>query len=197
MIQDKNSKDLTEAEEIKKRQQEYTDELYKKGLNDPDNHNNVVTILQPDMECEVKQALGSITTIKASGGAGIPAQLFKILNDDAIRLLYSVRQQIWKTQQWPQGWKRSMLILSLKKGSTKKCSNTRQLLSSPRLVSVCQLLSHVRLFETPWIVARQAPLSMEFSRQEYWSRCHALLQGIFLTQEQTWVSCIAGRLFTI
>ena len=80
---------------------------------------------------------GGAAANKVSGRDGIPAQLFKILNDDAIRLLYSVRQQIWKTQQWPQGWKRSMLILSLKKGSTKKCSNTRQLLSSPMLVSVC------------------------------------------------------------
>ena len=121
-IKNTDGKDLTEAEEIKKRQHEYTEKLYKKGLNDPDNHNNVVTILQPDMECEVKQALGSITTIKASGGAGIPAQLFKILNDNAFKVLHSICQQNWKTQQWPQDWKRSAFIPIPKKGNAKECS---------------------------------------------------------------------------
>ena len=98
-IKDENSKDLTEAKEIKKRWQEYT-ELYKTDLNNPDNHDGVVTHLEPDMlECEVKWALGSITTNKASGGDGIPAELFKILKDDAVKVLHSICPQIWKIQQ--------------------------------------------------------------------------------------------------
>ena len=98
--------DLTEAENIKKRWQEYTEELYKKDLHDPDNHNGVIINLEPDiMECEVKWALGSITTNKASGGDGIPVELFQILKDEAVKVLHSIRQQIWKTQQWPQDWK--------------------------------------------------------------------------------------------
>ena len=102
-IQDRNSKDLTEAEEIKKRWQENTEELYKKELHDPDNHNGVVTYLEPDIwECEVKWALGSITVNKASEGDGIPVELFHILKDDAVRVLYSTCQQIWKIQHWPQ-----------------------------------------------------------------------------------------------
>ena len=100
-IKDRNDKDLTEAEEIKKRWQEYT-ELYKKNLNDPDNHNGVVTYLEPDiLECEVKWALGSITRNKASGSDGIPAELLQVLKDDAVKMLHSICQQIWKTQQWP------------------------------------------------------------------------------------------------
>ena len=99
---DRNSKDLTEAEEIKKRWQEYTEELYKKGLRDPDNYNGVITYLEPDiLEYEVKWALGSITTNKASGGDGISAELSKIVRDDAVKVLHSMCQQIWKTQQWP------------------------------------------------------------------------------------------------
>ena len=99
-FKDLNSKDLTEAEEIKKRQQEYTEEIYKKGLNDPDNHNGVVIHLEPDiLEREVKQALGSITMNKVSGGDGITVELFQILKDDAVKVLHSIRQQIWKTQQ--------------------------------------------------------------------------------------------------
>ena len=95
MIKDKNSKDLTEAEEIKKRWQEYTEELYRKGLHDPDNHNGVITHLEPDiLEYEVKWALGSITTNKASGGDGIPVELFQILKDDAVKVLHSISQQI-------------------------------------------------------------------------------------------------------
>ena len=102
-IKDRNGMDLTEAEDIKKRQQEYTEELYKKHLHDPDNHNGVITHLEPDMmECEVKWALGSITTNKASGGNGIAAELLQILKDDAVTVLCSICQQIWKTQKWPQ-----------------------------------------------------------------------------------------------
>ena len=102
-IKDRKGKDLKEAEEIKKRWQEYIERLYKRGLNDPDNHNGVVTHLEPDiLECEVKWVVGSITTNKASGGDGIPVELFKTLRDDPVKVLQSICQQIWKTQQWPQ-----------------------------------------------------------------------------------------------
>ena len=103
--------DLTEAEDIKKRWQEHTEELYKKDLNDPDNRNGMITHLELDiLESEVKWALGSITMSKASGGDGIPAELFQILKDDALKVLHSLCRQIWKTQQWPQDWKRSVFI---------------------------------------------------------------------------------------
>ena len=106
-IKDRNGMDLTEAEDIKKRWQEYAEELYKKDLHDPDNHDSVITHLEPDsLECKVKWALGSITTNKASGDDGIPVELFQILKDDAVKVLHSLCQQIWKTQQWPQDWKR-------------------------------------------------------------------------------------------
>ena len=122
-VKDRNGTDLTEAEDIK-RWQEYTEELSKKDLHDPDNHNGVITHLEPDiLECEVKWALGSITTNKASGGDGIPVELFHIVKDDAVKVLHSIWQQIWKTQQWPQGWKRSVFIPIPKKGNAKECSN--------------------------------------------------------------------------
>ena len=102
-IKDRNMMDVTEAEDVKKRQQEYTEELYKKDLHEPDNHNCVITHQEPDiLECDVKWALGRITTNKASGGDGIPVELFQILKDDAVKVLHSICQQIWKTQQWPQ-----------------------------------------------------------------------------------------------
>ena len=108
-IKDRNGRDLTEAEDIKKRWQEYTEELYKKDLHDPDNHNGVITHQEPDiLECEVKWALGSITTNKASGGDGIPVELFQILEDNTVKVLHSICQQIWKTQQWTQDWKMSV-----------------------------------------------------------------------------------------
>ena len=116
--------DLTEAEDIKNRWQEYTEELYKKDLHDPHNHNGMITNLEPDiLECKVKQALGNITTNKANGGDGIPVELFEILKDDAVKVLQSICQQIWKTQQWPQDWKRSVFIPIPKKGNAKECSN--------------------------------------------------------------------------
>ena len=122
-IKDRNGMDLTEAEDIKRRWQEYT-EQYKKHLNDPDNHNDVITHLEQEiLECEVKWALGSITTNKASGGDAYSVELFQILKDDAVKVLYSVCQQIWKTQQWPQDWKRSVFIPIPKKGNAKECSN--------------------------------------------------------------------------
>ena len=123
-IKDGNGMDLKEAEDIKKRQQEYTEELYKKDLPDPDNHNGVITQLEPDiLECEVKWAIGNITITKASGGDGIPPWLFQILKDDALKVLHSLCQQIWKTQWWPQDWKRSVFIPIPKKGNAKECSN--------------------------------------------------------------------------
>ena len=119
--------DLTEAEDIKKRWQEYTEELYKKDLHDPDNHNGVITHLEPDiLECEVKWALGRITTNKASGGDGIPVELFQILKGDAVKVLHSICQQMWKTEQWPQDWKRSVFIAIPKKGNAKECSHYRK-----------------------------------------------------------------------
>ena len=115
---------LTEAEDFKKRWQEYIEELYKKDLHDPDNHNGVITYLEPDiLECEVKWALGSITTNKASGGDGIPIELFQILKDAAVKVLHSIFQQIWKTQQWPQDWRRSVFTSISKKGNPKECSD--------------------------------------------------------------------------
>ena len=123
-IKGKNGMDLTEAEDIKKRWQEYTEEVYKKDLHDPDNHDGVITHLEPDiLECEVKWALGSITMNKASGGDGIPIELFQIPKDDAVEVLHSICQQIWKTQQWSQDWKRSVFIPIPKKGNAKESSN--------------------------------------------------------------------------
>ena len=124
MIKDRNGKDLTETKEIKQRWQEYTEELYRKGLNDPDNHDGVVTQLELDiLECEVKWGIRSIATNKASRGDGILAKLFQSLKDDAVKVLHLVCEQIWKTQWWPQDWKRSVFIPILKKGNAKECSN--------------------------------------------------------------------------
>ena len=127
----RNGIDLTEAENIEERWQEYTEELYKKDLHDPDNHNGVITHLESDiLECEVKWALGSIMMNKASGGDGIPVELFQILKDDAVKVLNSICQQIWKTQQWPQEWKRLVFISIPKKGNAKDAQTTKQLDSS-------------------------------------------------------------------
>ena len=116
--------DITEAEDIKTRWPEYTEVLYKKDLHDPDNHDGVNTYLEPDiLECEIKWTLESITMNKARGGDEIPFELFQILKDDAVKVLHSMCQQIWKTQQWPQDWKRSVFILIPKKGNAKECSN--------------------------------------------------------------------------
>ena len=122
-IKDRNGMDLTEAEDIKKRWQEYTEELYKKGLHDPDDHDGMITHLEPDiLEDEVQWILASITTNKPSGADGIPVELFQILKGDAVKVLHSICQQIWKTQ-WPQDWKRSVFIPIPKKGNAKECSN--------------------------------------------------------------------------
>ena len=120
---DRNGMDLTEAEDIK-RWQEYTEELYKTDLHDPDHHNGVITGLEPDiLECEVKWILGSTASNKASGGDGIPFELLQILKGDAVKVLHSICQKIWKTQQWPQDWKRSAFKPIPKKGNVKECSN--------------------------------------------------------------------------
>ena len=123
-IKDRNGRDLKEAEDIKKRWQEYTEELYKKDLHDPDSHNGVITQLEPDiLECEIRWALGSITMNKAGGSDGIPVELFQILKDDAVKVLHSICQQICKIQQWPQDSKRSVFIPISKIGNAKECSN--------------------------------------------------------------------------
>ena len=122
-IKDRNGMDLTDTEDTNKRRKEYT-ELYRKDRNDPDNHDGVITHLEPDsLECEVKWALGSITTNKVSGCNGIPAELFQVLKDNTVKVLHSIRQQNFKIQQWPQDRKRSVFIPIPKKGNTKECSN--------------------------------------------------------------------------
>ena len=147
-IKDRSGMDLTEAEDIKKRWQQYTEELYKKDLNDPDNHDGVITHLEPDiLECEVKWALGSTTMNKASGGDRILTELFQTLKDDAVKVLHSI------CQQWPQDWKKSVFIPIPKKGNAKECSNY-----------CTKLHSFHMLFVTPWAIQ-----SMEFSRPDYWS----------------------------
>ena len=124
IIKGRNDMALTKAEDIKKRWQKYREELYKKSLNDMDNHNGVITYLEPDiLEYEVRLALGSITLNKASESDGIPAELFQILKDDAVKVLLSICQQIWKTQQWPQDWKRSVFISVQRKCNAKECIN--------------------------------------------------------------------------
>ena len=134
-IKDRNGMDLTQAEDIKKRWQEYTEELYRKDLHDPNSHDDVITHLKPDiLECEAKWALGSITMNKASRGDGIPVELFQILKDNAVKVLHSICQQIRKTQQWLQDWNRSVFIPIPKKGNPKESQSTAQLHSSPTLV---------------------------------------------------------------
>ena len=132
---DRNGMDWTEAENIKKRWQEYTEELYKKDLDNPDNHDGVITYLESDiLECEVKWNLESITMNKARGGDGIPVELFQILKDDALKLLHSICQQIWKTQQWPQDWKGQFSFQFQRKAMPKNAQTTAQLHSSHKLI---------------------------------------------------------------
>ena len=153
-IKDRNGMDLTEAEDIKKRWQEYTEELYKKDLHDQGNHNGVITYLEPDiLEGEIKWALGSITTNKASGGNGIPVELFQILEDDAVKMLHSICQQIGKTQQWSQDWKRSVFIPIPKKGIAKECSNyhTVALISHASTEKAMAPHSSTLAWKIPWM----------------------------------------------
>ena len=127
--------------------------MYKKGLNDPDIHNGMVTCLEPDiLQCEVKWALGSITTNKASGGYGIPVELFEILKDDAVKVLHSICQQMWKTQQWTQDWKMSVFIPIPKKVNAKECSNCRTIVlishASKVILKILQIASTVHELRT-------------------------------------------------
>ena len=151
--------DVTEAEEVKKMWQEYTKYLYKKDFNDPDNHDGMITHLEPDiLECEVKWALGSTSVNKASGSDGIPVELFQILKDDAMKVLHSICQQIWKMQQWPQDWKRSTFIPIPKKGNAKECSyyHTTALISHARKVTLKILQARLQQymnFELPDVQA--------------------------------------------
>ena len=134
-IKDRNGRDLTEAEDIKKRWQEYTEELYKKDLHKTDNHDGVITHLEPDiLECKVKWSLGNSTMNKARGGDGIPVELFQILEDDIVKVLHSICQQIWKTQQWPQDWKRLVFIPISKKVNAMNVQTTTELHSFHTLV---------------------------------------------------------------
>ena len=146
LIKDRNGMDLTEAEDIKKRWQEYTEELYKKDLHDPDNHDGMITHLEPDiLECEVKWALGSTTMNKASGCDGIPGELVQILEDDAVKVLHELCQQIWKTQQWPRDWKRSVFIPIPKKGNAKECSNYHTIALIPHATKIMLKILQARL----------------------------------------------------
>ena len=141
-IKDRNGMDLTEAEAIKKRWQEYMEELYKKDLHDQDNHNGVITHLKLHiLECEVKWASGSITMNKTSGNDGIPVELFQILKDDSVKVLHSICQQIWETQHWPQDWKCQFSFQSRRKAMPKNVHTTAQLYSSHMLESYCSKFS--------------------------------------------------------
>ncbi|KAF7254170.1 Protein SERAC1 [Varanus komodoensis] len=167
MIKDQNGRDLTEAEEFKKKWQDYTEELYKKELNIPDNHDGVVSDLKPDiLECEVKWVLGSLSNNKASGGDSIPAEVFKILKDDAVKVLHSIYQQIWKTQQWPQDWKSSVYIPIPKKSNAKECSNYHTIVlishASKVVLKILQArLQHGCIFATYEVLALRKLLSFD------------------------------------
>ena len=145
-IKDRSGMDPTKAEDIKKRWQEYTEDLDKKHLHDPENHKGVITHLEPDiLECKVKWSLGSITMNKASGGDGIPVELLQILKDDAMKVLYSICHQIWKTQHWPQDWKMSVFILIPKKGNGKECSNCRTIVLISHASKIMLKIPQVKL----------------------------------------------------
>ena len=156
-IKDRNGLDLTEAEDIKKRWQEYTEKLYKKDLHEQDNHNGVITQPEPDiLECEVKWALGSITTSKASGGDRIPVELFQILKDDAMKVLHAICQQILKTQQGPRDWKRSVFIPIPKKGNAKESSNycTNALISHTSKCTLPHKCTHLTHYITSKVILK-------------------------------------------
>ena len=149
-IKDRNGMDLTEAEDINKRWQEYW-RTVQKDVHDPDNHDGVITHLEPDiLECEVKWVLESTTTNKASGGDGIPVELFQILKDDAVKVLHSICQQTWKTQQWPQDWKGSVFIPIPKKGNAKECSNYHTVALISHTSNAQNSLSQASTVREPW-----------------------------------------------
>ena len=171
-IKYRNSMDLEKAEDIKKRWQEYAEELYKAGLNDLDNQNDVITHLeQAILECEIKWALGSITKNKASGGEGIPDDLIQILKDDAVKVLYSICKQIWTTQQWPQDWNRSVFIPIAKKSNVKECSDYHTISLTLHASKIMLIILFFENFENS-VFEKIARLlcSWGFSRKEYWSR---------------------------
>ena len=144
-IKDRNDTDLTEAGDDQKWWKEYTEELYKKDVNDPDNHDVLISNLEPDiLKGNVKWALGRIITNKASTGDGIPVELFQILKDDAVEVLHSICQQIWKTQQWPQDWKMSIFIPIPKKGNVKECSNYRKIALTSHASKVMLIILQAR-----------------------------------------------------
>ena len=170
-IEDRNGMDLIEAEDIKKRWQEYTEEPYKKELHDPDNHDGVITHLEPDiLGCNVKWALGSITTNKASGGDVIPVKLFQIIKDNAVKVLHSTCQQLWKTQQWPQDWKKSIFNSIPKKGNAKECSNYCTIALISHASKVCSKSSNPG-FNSMWTVNFQMfKLDLEKAKELAWAR---------------------------
>ena len=174
-IKDRNGMDLIEAEDIKKRWQEYT-ELYKKDLHDPDNHNGVITDLEPDiLECEVKWALGSITMNKAGRGDGIPVELFQILKDDAVKVLHSICQQIWRTHQWPQDRERSIFIPIPKKGNAKECPNyhTIALIAHTNKVMLKILQARLQQYVNPELP--DVPAGFRKKQRNQRSNCQHLL----------------------
>ena len=181
--------DPTEAEDIQKRWQEYTEEPYKNDLHDPDNHDGVIPDLEPDiLECEVKWALESITTNKASGGDGIPVELFQILKDDAVKVLHSICQQIWKTQQWPQDWKKSVFILLPKKVKSEVAQ------SCPTLCDLMDLEPDILECEVKWalesIITKKAsggggiPVELfQILKDDAVKLLHSICQQIWKTQQ--------------
>ena len=186
-IKDRNDTDLTEAEDIKKRWQEYTEELYKKDLHDQDNHDGVITQLEPDiLECEVKWALESIITNKASGGDGIPVELFQILKDDAVKVLHSICQQIWKTQQWLQDWKRSVFIAIPKKGNAKECSNyhTIELISHASKIMLKILQARLQQY-----VNHELPVNV--NSMHFLLRLITISEGVVLVQVPRSLVCLS------
>ena len=167
-IKDRNGKNLIETEEIEEMNQEYTEKLYKKSLNDQDNYNGVVTHLEPDiLEYEIKCAWGSLTTSKASGGDKIPFELFQILKDDAVKVLHSICQQIWKTRQWPQDWKRSVFIPTPKKSSDKEYSNDHTIVLISYARKIILKIIQVRLQE---YMIQKLPDIQAWFREARWTR---------------------------
>ena len=212
-IKDRNGMDLTETEDMKKRWQEYTEELYKKDLHNPGNHNGMITHLESDiLECEVKWALGSITTNKASGSDGIPVELFQILKDDAVKVLHSICQQIWKTQQWPWDLKRSVFSFhsNPKEGNTKECSNnhTNALISHASKVMLkilqarlqqyvnCELPKFKLVLEKAEEPEIKLPTSAGSSKKQESSRKTSISSLLIMPKPLTvWISINCGKFF--
>ena len=200
-IKDRNGMDLAEEEDIKKRWQEYTEELYKKDLHDPDNHDGVITHLEPDiLKCEVKWALGSISTNRASGGDGIPVELFQILKSDAVKVLHSICQQIWKTQQWPQDWKRAVFIPIPKKGNAKECSNycTIALISHASKVMVKILQARLQQYMNGELSDVQVGFRKDRGTRDQIANIRWIIEKALLTLPKpltVWITVNGGKLF--